>query len=124
MLAAQQKMRHRRHQRIGQDVGSDHREDDRHRQRPEQIAGDPAERQQRDEGDADAEQRDRRRRHDFLRAARDRGHNVFAELLHMAIDVFDRDRCVVDQNADGEREAAKRHHIDRLAEQRTERSTN
>ena len=55
MLVAQQKMRHRRHQRISQYVGCDHREDDRHRQRPEQIARDSAKREQRDEGDADAE---------------------------------------------------------------------
>ena len=61
MLIAQQEARHRRHQRIGQDVGGDHRKDDRHRQRPEEIAGDAAQREQRHEGDADAKQSDRRR---------------------------------------------------------------
>ena len=71
VLVAQQKMRHRRHQRVGEQVGRDHREHHRHRERPEQIAGDSAEREQRHESDADTEQRDRRRRHDFVRAARD-----------------------------------------------------
>ena len=118
VLVAQQKMRHRRHQRVGQNVGGDHREDDRHRQRSEQIAGDPAERQQRHESDADAKQRDRRRRHDFLRAAGDGGQDVFAVLLHVTIDVLDGDRRVVDQNADRERQTAERHHVDGLAEQR------
>ena len=61
VLVAQQKVRHRRHQRVGQQIGGDHREHHRHRERPEQIAGDAAERKQRHEGDADAEQRDRRR---------------------------------------------------------------
>ncbi len=116
VLMAQEKMRERRHQRVGQYVRGDHREDDRHRERPEEVAGDPAEREQRREGDADAEQRDRRRRHDFACAMGDGGQNVFAELLHVAIDVLDGDRRVVDENADRERETAERHHVDRLAE--------
>ena len=124
MLIAQQKMRHRRHQRVGQDVGGDHREHDRHRERAEEIAGDAAEREQRHEGDADAKQRDRRRRHDLLRAPGDGGQNVLAVLLHVAVDVLDRDGRVVDQNADRQRQAAERHHVDGLAEQRTARSTN
>ena len=122
MLVAQQEMRHRRHERVGEDVGGDHREHDRHRQRPEQIAGDAAEREQRHEGDADAEQRDRRRRHDLVRAAGDRGQNVLAVLLHVAVDVLDRDGRVVDEDADRQREAAERHHVDGLAEQRKARS--
>ena len=40
----------------------------------------------------------------------------------MAVDVFDRHRRVVDQDADRQREAAERHHVDRLAEQRKARS--
>ena len=111
-------MRHRRHQRIGQNVRGDHREDDRHRQRSEQIAGDPAKRQQRDESDADAKQRDRRRGHDFLRAVGDGGQDVFVLLFHVTIDVFDGDRRIVDQNTDRERQTAERHHIDGLAKRR------
>ena len=57
-------------------------------------------------------------RHDFVRAARDRRQDVLAVLLHMAIDVFDRDRRVVDEDADRQRQTAERHHVDRLAEQR------
>ena len=48
----------------------------------------------------------------------DGGQDVLALLLHMAIDVFDGDRRVVDQNADRERQTAERHHVDRLAEHR------
>ena len=103
MLVAKQEMRHRRHERVGEDVGGDHREDDRHRQRTEEIAGDAAEREQRREGDADAKQRDRRRRHDFLGAAGDGGQDVLAVFLHVPIDVLDGDGRVVDQDADRER---------------------
>ena len=38
--------------------------------------------------------------------------------FEMRVDVFDGDRGVVDQDADGEREAAQRHHIDGLADRR------
>ena len=111
-------MRHRRHEGVGQSVGGDHREDDRHRQRTEEIAGDAAEREQRREGDADAKQRDRRRRHDFLGAPGDGGQDILAVLLHVPVDVLDGDGRVVDQDADRERETAERHHVDRLPEQR------
>ena len=125
MLIGKQKMRHGRHERVGEDVGGDHREDHRHRERAEEIARHPAEREQRHEGDADAKQGDRRRRHDLLGAAGDGGQNVLAMLLHVAVDVLDRDGRVVDQNADRQRQAAERHDVDGLAEhgqrgQRTE----
>ena len=124
MLIAQQKMRHRRHERAGENVGGDHREDDRHRQRTEEIARHAAKREQRHEGDADAKQRDRRRRHDLACApSSDGGHDILA-MLHVAVDVLDRDRRVVDQDADGQRKAAERHDVDGLAEQRKARSTN
>ena len=34
----------------------------------------------------------------------------------VAVDVLDLDRRVVDEDADGERHAAERHHVERLAE--------
>ena len=37
-------------------------------------------------------------------------------LFEMALDVFDRDGGVVDQDADGQREAAERHDVDGLAD--------
>ena len=39
----------------------------------------------------------------------------------MPVDVLNRDGRIVDKDADGEREAAERHHVDRLAEQRQDR---
>ena len=110
-------MRHRRHERVGEDVGGDHREDDRHRKRTEEVARHSAEREQGHEGDADAKQGDRRRRHDFLCAGGDRGQNILA-LLHVAVDVLDRDGRIVDQDADRKSKAAERHDIDGLSEQR------
>ena len=109
-------MRHRRHERVGENVGGDHREDDRHRQRTEEIARHSAQREQRDKGDADAKQGDRRRWHDLVRALGDGGQNILA-MLHVAVDVLDRDGRIVDQDADGESKAAERHDIDGLAKQ-------
>ena len=43
------------------------------------------------------------------------GSSVLA-LLEVPVDVLDRHRRVVDQDADREREAAERHDVDRLAE--------
>ena len=48
------------------------------------------------------------------RAVHDRGAHVLA-VLEMPVDVLDRDGGVVDQDADGERQAAQRHDVERLA---------
>ena len=116
-LMGQQKARHRIHERARKDVGGDQREHDRLRHRPKQIAGDAAEPEHRHEHDADAQQRDGRGNDDLPRAVHDRALDVLA-LLEMRVDVLDRDGRVVDQDADGERKAAERHHVDRLAERR------
>ena len=118
MLMGEQELRHRRHERVGEDVGRDHREHDRHRKRAEEIARHAPEREQRHEGDADAKQGDGRRRHDFLRALGDGRQDVLAMLLHVAVDVLDGDGRVVDEDADSQRKAAERHDVDGLAEQR------
>ena len=72
----------------------------------------------RHEHDADAERRDERRHGDLLRAVEDRLHEPLA-LVQVAVDVLDLDGRVVDQDADGQRHAAERHHVERLAQQRT-----
>ncbi len=61
VLVAQEKMRHCRHQRIGQNVGGNHREDDRHRQQPKRVTRRPALGEDGVKDDADTKQRDRRR---------------------------------------------------------------
>ena len=72
--------------------------------------------QMRERGD---ECRDR----DLLRAVEDRLLERLA-LLEMLVDVLDRHRGVVHQNADRQRQAAQRHDVDRLAqrEQHDDRS--
>jgi len=56
--------------RVRQDVGGDHREDDGLRKRMEQEAGNAAERRERHEHDADAEESARRPRRALARSAR------------------------------------------------------
>ena len=65
--------------------------------------------------DADAERADKGRQRDFLRAIEDRLDQRLAH-GHLPMDVFDLHRGVVHEDADGEREAAERHEIDRLPE--------
>ncbi len=48
-----------------------------------------------------------------LRAVQNGTHEWLA-LAHIAMGIFDLNGCIVDQNADCERHAAKRHHVDRL----------
>ena len=114
-MAAHQIIGHGRHQRARQDERADQREHHRFGQRPEQIAGDAAELEHRHEHDAQAEQRHEGRNDDLLRAVEDRRLDLFA-LFEMIVDVLDRDRAVVDQDADGERQTAQRHDVDGLAE--------
>ena len=61
-----------------------------------------------------AQSGDERRHGDLLRAIENRARHG---LLHaqVAVDVFDFDGGVVDQNADRQRQAAERHHVDGLA---------
>ena len=122
MMAAHEIMGHGRHQRARQQERADEREHDGLGQRPEQVAGDAAELEHRHEHDAQAKQRDEGRHDDLLRAVEDRRLDLFA-LLEVVVDVLDGDGAVVDQDADGERQAAERHDVDRLAEpgQRGER---
>ncbi len=88
--------------------------------RHEQEARDALEEEHRHEHDADAEQRHEGRRHDLPRAVHDGGLDVLA-LLEVPVDVLDGDRGVVDQDADGQRQAAQGHDVQRLAERRQQR---
>ena len=54
---------------------------------------------------------------DLRGAVHDRGLHFLA-VLQMPVDVFDRHRSVVDQDADREREPAERHDVQRLAHRR------
>ena len=111
----QQVLRHRRHQRARQHVGREHREHDRLGHRHEEVARDAGQEEHRHEDDADADRRDERRDRDLLRAVED-GRLERLALLQVPVDVLDRHRRVVHQDADRERQAAERHDVDRLAE--------
>ena len=115
-LGPQQIHRHRRHQRARQHVGREHREHHGFGQRHEQIA--------RDAGAARTSARTRcrcraSRPAPAPRSAPRRRRIALAQrlpLLEVALDVLDRHRGVVHQDADRQRQAAQRHDVDRLAE--------
>ena len=116
-LMGEKEARHRVDQSTRQHVGPDQRERDRLRHGAEEIAADATEVEHRHEHDQDAKKRNGRWDHDLSRAVHDRAFDVLA-LLEMVIDVFDCHRRVVDENADREREAAERHHVDGFAHRR------
>ena len=107
---------HRRHQRPGEQVRRHHREDNSHGERREQVARGSGEQQHRHEHDADGERCDERGDGDLRCAIQ---HRPDQRLPHrqVAVGVFDLNRRVIDQDADRERQTAKRHHVDGLAEQ-------
>ncbi len=89
----------------------------RHRfgERNEQVARHAGKKKHRHEHDADRK-RGNQRGHGDLRSAVQNGLDDFLALVDVAVDVFDFDRGVVHQNADGERQAAESHDVDRFAE--------
>ncbi len=117
VLPAHQVVGHGRHKRTRENERPDQRKHHRFRQRPEQVAGDAAELEHRDEDDAQAKQRDECRNNDLLRAIEDRLPDLLT-LFEVIVDVLDGHGPVVDQNADGERQPAERHHVDGLAKPR------
>ncbi len=108
--------RHGRDQSAGEDVGGDHREDDGLGERDEEVAGDTAEKEHRQEDDADAEGGDEGGDSD-LRGSFEDGVVQRVALFEVALDVLDGDGGVVDEDADGESETAEGHDVDGLAEQ-------
>jgi hypothetical protein len=113
MFRLQRVLHQRRHQCPRQEVRRQHRENHGLGQRSEQEPGDASQGQNRDEDNADAERRDERRYGDLHGAIQNGLFQVFA-LRRVPMDVLDRDRGVVHKNADGQREPAQRHAVDRL----------
>ncbi len=116
-LGGQQVAGERRDDRARQEVGGQYGEHHGHRQRPEQRRRGTAEEEQRHEDDRDGKRRHHRRRRDLRGAIHDGLQDLFS-LRHVAVDVLDLHRRVVHQDADGEREPAQRHHVERLAQRR------
>ncbi len=119
-LASQQVVHHRRHQRSRQQVRRHHREHHRHRQRREQVLRRTRQQQHRHEHDADGQRGDERRHGNLRCAVQNRVHQRLPH-RHVAMRVLDLHRRIVHQDADGERQPAERHHVDRLAEQTEDR---
>ena len=78
---------------------------------------DPAEEEHGHEDDADGEGGDEGGDGD-LRGAVEDGRLDLLSLFQKAIDVFDGDGGVVDQDADGQREASQGHDVDGLSQRR------
>ncbi len=113
VLLGEQEMRKRRYQRSGEQVGTEHREDDGDGERVEKKFRWTREQDHGKEDDADRQSRRERGNGDLLRAVEDRPHQALSQ-VPVAIDIFDLHRSVVDQHADGQGEAAQRHQVEGL----------
>ena len=115
-LAPKQVMHHRRHQGSRQQVRRHHREDHRHRQRCEEILRGSSQQEHGYEHDADG-QRGHERGHGDLRGPVQHGANERLPHGEVPMRVFNLDRRIVHENADGQRQSSERHHVDGLAQQ-------
>ena len=115
-LAAQQVLHHGGDQRAREEVRGHDRQHHGQRQGRKQIARRAGEEDHRHEHDADAQGGNERRNGDLLRAIQN-GLDDGLALPQVAMDVLDFDRGVVHQNADRQRQAAQRHHVDGFAQQ-------
>ena len=115
-MTANQIFHHHRHERAREQIGREHREHDRECEGREQILRRPSEKDHRDEDDTDGKCGNERRHGDLLRAIEDRALDRFS-LCEVSVNIFELNRGVIDQDADREREPAKRHHVEGVAEQ-------
>ena len=103
-------------ERSREEVGGEHREDHGLRERNEEKARDAREEEHRQEHDADTECGDERGDGD-LRSTFEDGILEVVTFFEIALNVLDGDGCVVNEDADGEREATERHDVDGLADE-------
>ncbi len=114
-LGREQKVHHRGHERTGEEVGGQHGEGDGLSQGGEEVFRCSGEQHDRDEDDADGKSGDEGGRGNLLGGVED-GADQGLLFGHIAVRIFDLDGSVVDEDADGESEAAKGHHVDGLAQ--------
>ena len=105
----------RGNQSSGEQVAGQHGEAYGLGQRHEQEARHAGEEEHGDEDDADAEGGNECGHGDLLRAVENRLPHLLAH-GEVALDVFDLDGGVVDQDADGERQSSQGHDVQRLAD--------
>ena len=116
-MQAQQIFRHRRDQRTRQQEREYHGEHHAFRHRHEQEARDAAQKEHRNENDADAQQGHKRRDDDLRGAIEDRGFHWLA-LFEVVVDALDRHRRLVDEYAHSEGEPPQGHDVERFADGR------
>ena len=116
-LCREKEVHHRRDESSREEVGREHGEDNGHGERCEEELCRAGEQDDRDEDDADGEGRDEGGSGDLLGGVEDGAHQRLL-LCHVAVRVLDLDGRVVDENADGEGEAAEGHDVDGLVERR------
>ena len=114
-LGLEQEVHHGGDEGAGEEVGGHHGEGDGHGERGEEVLGGSGEEHDGDEDDADGEGGDEGGGGDLLGGIEDGADEGFL-LGHVAVGVFDLDGGVVDEDADGEGEAAEGHDVDGLAE--------
>ena len=114
-LRAEEEVHHGGNQGAGEEVAGHHGEDDGAGQGGEQVFGRTGEEQHGGEDDADGQRGDEGRGGDLLCRVKDGARERLA-LGHVAVGVFDLDGGVVDEDTDGEGEAAQRHDVDGFAE--------
>ena len=115
LMAAQQILGHGRDQRPREQIGGEHGEHHRFRQRNEQVARHAGEEEHGQKHDADGKGGNKCRDRDLLRAIQNRLLNLFA-FGDIPVDVLNFDGGVVHQNADRERQSAQGHDVDGLAQ--------
>ena len=111
VVLLQQVLGHGGHDSAGEQIAGQHGEHDRFGERHEKIARHAAEEKHGHEDDADGEGGNKGRGGD-LRCAVEDGLLDFLAGLKVAVDVLDFHRCVVDQDADRQRQATQGHDVD------------
>ena len=114
-MLLEQVLGHGGHDGAREQVAGEHGEDHGFGEGHEEVARDAAQEEHGHEDDADREGGDEGGGGD-LRGAVEDGLLDFLAGFQVAVDVFDFDGGVVDQDADGQREAAEGHDVDGLAE--------
>jgi len=117
MLAFEKEADRDRRQRPRQAVGRQHCEYDGVSERREQEFGRSLEEHHRRKHAADGERRDQGRHGNAGRPVQRRCGQVQSFFSAQPVGVLDGHRRIVDQDADRERETAKRHRIDRFAKE-------
>src|SRR5271156_5444297 len=107
----QQVLGHRRHDGGRQQIGGKHGKDDGLGQRDKEILRHAAEKEHWYEDDTNGKRRDKGGDRDLGRAIENGLLDLLA-LLEIAVDVLDLNGCIVDQDADGQRQTAKSHDVD------------